>query len=107
MAGMSTVEPGEFELPLELEAISLKRLPFASSGICIHCSRNDEDAGPSEPRLVIEFTESYIALCPAHEGELLQVLLNNYLRRKARKAKQGFKGLLKHEAEAEGEDFED
>ena len=106
MVGPNTVPTGISEL----EDISLRRLSFKHSGNCVQCGYLDKDTHPKVSRLTINFTDCYISLCPIHEGELLQVLLNNYLRRHTKGSKQGYTGPLSKaspEEDQEAEDFED
>jgi hypothetical protein len=91
--------------PLE-DPITLRRFPKKMVGDCVACGKRDTDS-PKAHRLSIEFPEVYIALCPEHEGELLEALLKNYLRRKAKGSKVGFHAPLVKPEPAELEEDED
>lgn len=105
---MSTEQAGEFELEEE-DDIILRRFPKKMSGPCVQCLPSREDAADSKhARLNIEFRDCYVALCPRHEGELLVVLLRNYIRRRDKKSRSGFCGpLTKPTPEEINQDMED
>lgn len=47
--------------------------------------------------LQIESANSFYTLCPFHEGMLLEKMLTNYLKRRARKSHAGYVGELTKE----------
>lgn len=105
MDGMNTESPGTSE-PDEMEPIFLRRFPKLTTGDCVGCGKLD--ASPEKAlRLSIEFRECYIALCPKHEGELLEALLKNYVRRRQKKGKAGFCGPLNKPTEQELKEAEE
>lgn len=71
--------------------LSLTRVEARFAGECIFCP-GEPKAPPTQPMLTVESEESFIALCEFHEGELLAILLNNYVKRKNRRSKAGFTG---------------
>jgi hypothetical protein len=85
---------------MEIEPILLRRFPKHAIGACMGCGEADS-AGDKAIRLSIEFTDCYLSLCPQHEGELLEALLKNYLRRKGKNSKEGYLGPLEKPSEQE------
>lgn len=73
--------------------IALSRDPQKVSGECDNCI--NDLWSQNTLFLTIELTGGIITLCPKCEGELLQALLANYVKRMKKKQGAGFRGPLR------------
>jgi hypothetical protein len=81
---------------LELGAITLDRINAKQAGPCDFCL--DTDNTPDEqPMLMIEGPQTFITCCEYHEGYLIMVLVNNYVKRIKRRSKAGYTGMIPKE----------
>ncbi len=72
--------------PKDIGDVGLHRMSAKDAGACIGCPTEafDEAVKAKASFLAIEYEEQYISLCPLHEMATLQLLLNNYVRRRKR-----------------------
>lgn len=83
------------------EGFTLERVSAEKAGNCDACEQKSGRVLGKAPLLVINHPMTYMCYCPLHEGELLQKLLSNYIKRIRRDSKVGFIGpLVKEEEEA-------
>lgn len=96
MSGTSEEAEGELLEHSDFWAeILLSRKEIASAGPCVACPPSDEyPQNPKDFVLALEFYDSYITLCPYHEGELLTKLLRSYIRRKSKRRSDPQKAFL-------------
>lgn len=79
-----------------LGGITFRRATGREFPTCEACPDSREFSEKTS-MLLIDMEQTNITLCPFHEGMLLEKLLTNYLKRKARDSKAGFVGTLNKE----------